>query len=472
MFNFVPEDKDLNFLDGGSNKLFQDLIERLHAPAFMADKRGVLFYVNTAFLNTFQIPDSNRALGSQFSDLFFMHSFEKKAFIEKIERLGFIHDFEARAYTFDKTPIEIAINCHFITNEQGQKIGYQGLITDISARKILEINLLKEQQKLKSILDFSIDLNNIFDIEQLSHFIVERSAQILEAQKCSLMLVDETTSELYIKASIGLPKEIIKSDRTKIGESIAGIAVLKNCPILVQNIDYEPLFKNYKKNHYLSRSFMSAPVVFKEQILGTINITDKIFGHTPFSQTDLKILEMIAKQAAICLTNAQLFSNLRNLAQTDSLTNLLNHRTFMERLAQEIERSKRYPTPLSLLMIDIDNFKIFNDTHGHQEGDHLLIQISKIFKTLTRASDSICRYGGDEFGIILPEADLEQALSVGEKLRLAVSKEFAHQRITLSAGVAEFVPFIALDEFVERADEALYLSKKSGRNKVTAYSTP
>ena len=180
--------------------------------------------------------------------------------------------------------------------------------------------------------------------------------------------------------------------------------------------------------------------------------------------------------AAVSIGFKQLISQQKfhKEAITDGLTGLYNHRFFEEQLSKEMERSRRYQSPLGLLMMDVDNFKIYNDTNGHLAGDELLKQIAEIFKVSVRRTDFVTRYGGEEFAIILPETPLENSELVAEKIRKAIEKEvFDNQEaqpggnLTISLGVSEYnKEFNLPDEFIHSADLALYAAKETGRNKV------
>ena len=159
---------------------------------------------------------------------------------------------------------------------------------------------------------------------------------------------------------------------------------------------------------------------------------------------------------------------LRQLAIRDGLTGLYNHRFFVTQLIEEIYRSQRYSHPLSILMIDIDEFKKYNDTHGHLEGDKLLVKMARIFTARTRAIDFVARYGGEEFAIILPETTKAGACPVAEKLRSDVEREMP-EGLTISIGVATY-PDDAKDVegLIDRADQCLYRAKREGKNRVSA----
>jgi len=165
------------------------------------------------------------------------------------------------------------------------------------------------------------------------------------------------------------------------------------------------------------------------------------------------------------------------LATSDALTGLKNRRAFRERLADEMRRAARYQLPLSLLMLDVDKFKQFNDTFGHPAGDEVLKQFAKILQAGARGSDFAARYGGEEFVVLLPNTDAEAAKVLSERLRSAIeSASWPLREVTASGGVATSIPRGVGDESLQdeseyllsEADKALYRSKADGRNRITA----
>jgi diguanylate cyclase (GGDEF)-like protein len=163
----------------------------------------------------------------------------------------------------------------------------------------------------------------------------------------------------------------------------------------------------------------------------------------------------------------------RRLASTDGLTEVYNHRAFQERLAQEIARANRYSHPLSVLMIDVDHFKVYNDTYGHPRGDLVLQDLARLLREISRASDTVARYGGEEFAIILPETDSVSAQKFGERLREQVERypcpgkeRMPGGTLTVSIGVATHVSPGSKEVLLQVADMALYTAKREGRNRV------
>lgn len=164
----------------------------------------------------------------------------------------------------------------------------------------------------------------------------------------------------------------------------------------------------------------------------------------------------------------------RRLASTDGLTEVYNYRTFQERLTQEVDRAKRYNRPLSLLMIDVDRFKVYNDTYGHPQGDLILQELARLLQNMSRTSDTVARYGGEEFAMILPETDGVIAQKIAQRLCEYVERHafpgaerLPGGALTISIGVATHViPSGTKSALIQAADAALYAAKRAGRNRV------
>jgi diguanylate cyclase (GGDEF)-like protein len=186
-------------------------------------------------------------------------------------------------------------------------------------------------------------------------------------------------------------------------------------------------------------------------------------------------LKRVLKEQQMAEERARMLEKLQELATTDGLTKLYNSRSFYTQLELEVDRTNRYKHPLSLLLLDIDHFKDYNDTYGHLEGDKVLVRFGQIIKSCLRTNDSAYRYGGEEFTVILPETGGGEAKTVAQRIRSALEAEsFAPGTaepvaitITISIGVTEYCPKEELSTFIQRADQAMYLSKQNGRNRVS-----
>ena len=191
------------------------------------------------------------------------------------------------------------------------------------------------------------------------------------------------------------------------------------------------------------------------------------FVKKPFENEHLiHIVNQALEKSRTLTEKEKLEEEVRRLSVTDDLTGLYNHRHFFKTLESELTRMTRQKTSLSLLMLDVDNFKRYNDSHGHVEGDRVLRRIGEIIRHSIRHNvDSGYRYGGDEFASLLIGASLEQALTIAERIRLTI-EEAGFKSITVSVGLAEFQDGFDLERFVKSADDAMYVAKHSGGNRV------
>lgn len=230
-------------------------------------------------------------------------------------------------------------------------------------------------------------------------------------------------------------------------------------------------------NFFNSEEFVIAPLKAKDNVIGLI-VVDNFVTHKSISNDDIRMLMMFVNQAGLAIEKSSLYEKVLIKSDTDSLTGLWNHAYFQQMLEQLLNRSKEDGECLSLIMIDMDDFKVFNDRWGHQKGDSALVQIAKIFKEASRKLDYICRYGGEEFAIILPKTNIKDALAIAERIHASVGSFHFEiglgtppQKITLSLGVATFPNHAHYkSELIQAADKALYQAKKQGKNRVINFS--
>jgi two-component system, cell cycle response regulator len=245
--------------------------------------------------------------------------------------------------------------------------------------------------------------------------------------------------------------------------------------ILMQGMDGLELTKKIKTKYNADVMVMTGYTA--EQSYGdAIRAGASDFIFKPFKLDELNIrLTRVLQEAEIRKERIALLKKLEKLAITDALTKLYNSRHFFSEIKTEIMRYKRYSRDLSLLILDIDFFKNYNDNWGHLEGDKVLMQIGKIIKSCMRYMDTAYRYGGEEFAILLPETGIEEASVVGVRIKDIIDKHVFEpepgikQSITISIGATELVAGEDFKTFIKRADMALYKSKDSGRNKITCF---
>ena len=307
--------------------------------------------------------------------------------------------------------------------------------------------------------------------------ILAQSADLLKAERCSLLLFDENTNELTMKAGRGIPVPMSELMSIRMGEGIAGSVLSEGRP-LVTTID--ALGKqSVPDRRYKTKSFISYPIAIGPRKIGVLNLTDKI-GGGGYDKADLNMIELVVPQIALALERAawqHRANQFQLMSITDPLTGLHNRRYLEARLTEELNRSKRYDHPMSFMMIDIDDFKLYNDLNGHQAGDRALEITAQCLRSTLRKVDVASRYGGEEFTILLPQTTLEEAGAIADRLRRKIrSTRFPHGEsqplgaVTVSIGVSSFSPSLdSVEAIVRAADRALYHAKSHGKNRAYAY---
>jgi diguanylate cyclase (GGDEF)-like protein len=268
---------------------------------------------------------------------------------------------------------------------------------------------------------------------------------------------------------------IVKGMRVPLREDMGVLAltILEGMPFEITNEEakrsIDPEILRVLNTNY----FVTVPLKTKDRVLGAI-LVDNVFNKKPITKSDVRVLTMFANHAGLAIENSRLYEETVYLSNTDWMTKLFNYGRFQQLLSFEMERAKMHSSSLSLTMIDVDNFKNFNDTHGHLKGDEALKNIAAILKSKSRKCDVVARYGGEEFAIIMPDTSKDNAKLFVERLRNEVERSYAEdaaiasdKRITISAGIATYPEdSVTKDGLISMADAALYQAKHSGKNRV------
>lgn len=370
-----------------------------------------------------------------------------------------------------------------LTPEEEQVIcGFSGQLALAMENRRLREELGAKSVEFQVLRETSTRFLTCLQPEDVFEAILEEAQRLTGAQKGSLMLATDGTGELRIRSVNGLHERVVEKLRVASGRGIAGQVFATGKAIVVSNLEKDDRFQRRNRARYTTKSFLSLPIFLEGRTAGVLNLADKKSGDV-FSEQDLRLLQTMAAQATIAMERSTYYSQsveLRKISITDPLTGLLNRRYFHERLAEEADRATRHGHSLSLILIDIDNFKDYNDANGHPAGDRALVLVGRALRSSIRAIDVVSRFGGEEFAVILPETRIEGALEIGERIRREIEglyfpgeEHLPKGRLTISLGLAGF-PDDAQDmkNLIQRADRALYLAKAQGRNRIVAYAAP
>lgn len=272
---------------------------------------------------------------------------------------------------------------------------------------------------------------------------------------------------LVMQASRGYSLRDEGNFRMRVGDrGVTSRAVRSGRLVYVPDVRQDP---HYVKGVESGRSEVAVPLIVAGRVVGVLDVESTQLN--AFSASDLETLKLFSTQVALALERARSFDDVRRQAMTDGLTGLLNQRYFKEKVDRELDRSRRTRRPFVLTLIDVDDFKSVNDVHGHVAGDQVITAMGDVLRARIRSIDAAARFGGDEFALILSEADLAQGLRIAEEVRLDIlERKPAGIPISLSMGVAEWSEsLVSFRDIVNAADRALYRAKALGKGRVEAH---
>ncbi|HKS10774.1 MAG TPA: diguanylate cyclase [Pyrinomonadaceae bacterium] len=338
---------------------------------------------------------------------------------------------------------------------------------------------LESRSRFTNSLQHFLERISCADPAKTYNSIVSNSKELLQSERASILVLNETANELILKAASGFATDPANVGPIRVGEGVSGHVIDTGKPLIVTDLRHEGRTPAPPERRYKTDSFISYPIVINGRKVGVLNVTDKSGGRT-FDEVDLGLLEIIGPQVALALERAEWqerATEFQLMSITDPLTTLPNRRYLEERLMEELNRSKRYDYPMSFLMIDIDDFKAYNDKNGHQAGDLALQITAHCLKGALRSADVASRYGGEEFCILLPQTGIVEAGTIADRIRQRVSTtHFPHGKtqplghVTVSIGVSTFSSMVNTSEnIIAAADRALYQAKHMGKDKIVFY---
>jgi diguanylate cyclase (GGDEF)-like protein len=342
-------------------------------------------------------------------------------------------------------------------------------------KKVLEYLPLK-QEKTSFLVKLSQELIELDDPEDIFNFLLDVIKKLFpDFSFVSLYEFNKKNHSLELIQSLKKEKLTIKE---KQGSEIEKWMMRQNSSILIDDIRKDFRFDSSQIDGFTQReslSFLASPLSVREDFFGIIRIENK--DSSFFSYDDLRSLSNICDLGAIVLQRAKLIKKVQELATTDSLTSLSLRNYFFEQVRVELQRAKNAGAKAGIIMLDIDDFKNINDTHGHMVGDLVLKKLAKILKELEKNPQiTICRYGGEEFVVLITDTSKAEVLTIAEDIRgkvadSAVSYRRNKVKFTISGGVVIYPDDEdQLDKIFNLVDKTMYRAKEAGKNKICSFS--
>jgi len=336
----------------------------------------------------------------------------------------------------------------------------------------LEHKVSERTRELEAVNRIAATVSRSLNLDTILRSSLEKVLEVLELKVGAVFLSDESNSELNMMVHQGLPDFVVEQLQViPVGESCPGMVAQIGEPLLVGDLSRAKHSLGPIEKYPEFKSLVGVPLVSKGKVRGVLCLISRKLNR--FGTQDLNLLVTIGSEIGVAIENAWLYEKswahskkMEELSVTDSLTGLYNRRHFYRRLKEEMARGKRQTHSVSLLVVDLDNLKDYNDAHGHLRGDKVLRAVAQaITASIRQDVDSGFRYGGDEFAVILPYSDRDEAGDVAERIRKTF-EDFGLDGTSISVGLAELDHEEEIDDFVTRADSAMYNAKNAGGNRV------
>ncbi len=349
-------------------------------------------------------------------------------------------------------------------------------------QRLLEKNqeLRRNVFNLHSLFEISIELNSILELDRLVNSILLTLVGQFSSKNALFMMVLRPNADyLEVMNSKGLHKKEYENLIIPKSDPIIEALTKNPAPTNLQSIDLQLKEKSeaLQKLKQLGLEII-APIFVQNSLQALVALGARVSGR-PFDRVEWEHFRILSNIISIAVSNASLYNEVKQLSYTDGMTGLHNFRYFSLRLNEEVSRHRRLKNPISLLILDVDNFKNYNDTLGHPAGDEVLRKIANVLKQTARENDIVARYGGEEFAVILPGTGRKGAAIVAERIRENIERTpFEHEeiqpqgKVTVSVGAASMPPDAkTAEELTKKADAALYYAKRHGRNQIKLYDS-
>ncbi len=387
-----------------------------------------------------------------------------------------------------KTPVKIlnvgegknkkifVLNLSPLSDANDQLIGHTVVFHNNTESHILNSSLKNQADRLAVLYEIGKAIASTLEIDDLLDLIYRHLSQIISCDAYFVSLYLPEDHLLDIKLLIDQGKRYAP-EKASASEGLSSWIVKNRRPLLIQDLRKEinslPVKPTMVGNKKLSRSWLGVPMQIEDDLIGLLAVAS--YQPNVFDEMDQLLLEQIAQQAALSIQNARIHEEVSRQAKLDSLTGVSNHNHLIEQLYEDAESALTTSTSLSMIMLDIDHFKLYNDTYGHVIGDQVLILTVQAIQSHIKKTDTVGRWGGEEFGVILPKTTLSQAKIVANRIRHTLSELPLFNvegktipKPTISQGIATLPDHTSdVDELVIIADRALYQAKNKGRDQVS-----
>ncbi|MBU4227538.1 diguanylate cyclase, partial [bacterium] len=447
-----------------SEEKYRSLYENMPGVYYRTDRKGNVIMVNPPGATLLGYNSPEEIIGKNVAkDLYYIPE-DRKIFLEELKkRKGIVKDYVVSLKRGDGTPVTVSTSSHYYYDKEGNIAGVEGIFVDITERK--------QNEKLQQVLyNISKAANSPISVGQLYPIIHRALDNIIDATNFFIALIDYQKDEVYF------PYFVDEKDKDF---PIINFSETNSLTIYVIKTD-QPLLVDYKKLQKMivqrelnvvgsitdKSIWLGVPLKVEDKVIGAMAVqsyTDPSLYH----EEDIKLMEFVSNQVATAIERKRVEEELKRLAHYDTLTGAYNRGYGLELLQRQIKLSKRDKSPLLLAYSDLDNLKDINDEFSHEEGDRVMVQVAKLFKSILREVDIITRMGGDEFLVIFLDSSLNEIPIIKKRL----SKELTRlnkiskkpYKIKFSTGFSNYDPANpqSMDELIRIADQMMYEEKKS-----------
>jgi len=336
-------------------------------------------------------------------------------------------------------------------------------------------DIASAQQELFALYDIAQTMSTTLNVQETLSLIASKTKKVVDYSTCIVFVVDQERNTIRADFAQGLREDELVGMTIPLGEGVSGKVAASGLPMRSDDPGGDLEWARPGPSGSALHSVLSVPLMREREVVGVISIYH--IDKRAFTEDHQRLISIVARQASLAIDNAREFERTKESAMTDNLTGLPNARCLYKLLEQEVSRAQRHAQAVSLLALDLDDFKSINDTFGHQAGDQALCELAKIFQHAVREYDIVARHAGDEFFVVLPATGREQARVIADRIQAAVA---AHRpsyrnnvmvRLRVSIGVATFPDDAQdLNSLIAAADAAMYADKRANQQKMSMVS--